>query len=400
MIYPAVVMKVVGFINPEGGIEKKPLADSNLVRVVLDNGNLVDIDFLSNDNELSSLKDYLYNKALSNLKSDKIKSASSDLVFNADNIYSQMIEEEKAKLNGDKKAMQKAIEIVAKKIMFNNALIQSASVFRAALACGNDNTQRCTSKSIYVKQDNEGKKQYSNSGIYAHASLENQIPIEISNIRKNTGEHIGYMRVVTSDLINSKQIDYLLDHIYRTLEKSTFLPEFIFNNKMSPAFIQTAREFNSIKQNKENPNIDRAKELIVILKNNLSVNRRDYAGFKVALPFLIPFEDFKKSVMSENNEKGKSPVQIFRDGLINLNFSKENPNTKQMLKKHILEKYFMPMLSGNLDLKLLAVYNIVAPNILGESDSWGFMVNNIDFSKLTFGVNDIDQIYKSCEELI
>jgi len=400
MIYPALVMKCIGYINSQNRISEMPVKDSNLMRVLLDNGEIKDIDFKSNDTEFNSLHDYMYNKSNLSLKSDKIKSAMSDLMFSSNENVINQINKEEEKFKDKSNSRKMAIESLAKKILINKNLIKSASIFRSALAISKD---YCNSKSIYVTTDNFGVKQYSNSGIYSHAVLLNQIPIELQNIRKLNGDNIGYMKIITSTLINSDQINYLLDHIIRTLKEKSFLPQFIIFDQMSPKFKGYAIEFNSIKKDKNNLTEERIERAIIILreiKKLLTFNHGEYKFFKIELPILLPAEDFKNAISTVQENKGKSPIQIFREALINTNFSKENPEVKKELKSHILNNYFKPMIAGVIDMKLLAVYNIVAPNIVGESDSWGFMHNNIDFSKLSLGKESIDMIYASCSEIV
>ena len=393
MIYPAVVMKIIGFVNEDNSISKQPIENSNKVRVLLDNGSKVDIDFLSNDSELKSLKDYLDNKTNQNLKSDKIKSASADIMFSDSDKFTDKINQIESELGNIKNAKKIAIERVATEALKEKVSIGSASVFRSAIAC-NDNMSSCNSKSIYVSENEKGVKQYSNSGIYAHATLPNQIPIELSFIRKGSGEFIGYLKLTTSSLINANQINYLLDHTIRTLEKYSFVPNFVINNKMSDTMRLLCLTINDIKRNKQNPNIPLAIETLNLIKANLEANRLDYASFIMELPMLLPIEDFKNGVFTVAADKGKSPIQIFRDALVNTNFSQENPDIKKNLKTQILRNYLEPMINGErYDLKLLCVYNIVAPNIFNESESYGFMKNNIDMSKLTFGVESIRKIH-------
>jgi len=400
MIYPALVMKCIGYIDNQNKISEKPLKNSNLMRVLLDNGEIKNIEFKSNDSELNSLHDYMYNKSNLSLKSDKIKSAMSDLMFSSNENVINQINKEEENFKDQPNSKKLAIESLVKKMFINKNLIKSASIFRSAVAISKND---CNSKSIYVITDNSGIKQYSNSGIYSHAILLNQIPIELQNIRKKTGEHIGYMKITTSTLINSEQINYLLDHTIRTLKEKSFLPQFIIFNKMSNKFKQYAIEFNNIKKDKNNltsERINRAIQILIEIKKLLNFYRGEYKFFKIELPILLPMEDFKNAISTVPDNKGKSPIQIFREALINVNFSKENPEVKKELKSHILNTYFKPMIEGRLDLKLLAVYNIVAPNIIGESTSWGFMHNNIDFSKLSLGKESIDMIYDSCAQIV
>jgi len=397
MIYPAIVSKIICFLNDHGEQSLTPKDGFNKMKIQLDNMSVVVVDILSNDSEMNSLNDYLNSKTIKTVKSDKIKSAVADLMFYEGTKYENIIEQKLSVYGNDRNGKKRALEEVAYKIIKDKNSIKSTSIIRMALAekC-NNNGCIYNSKSIYVKSDDNGIKQYSSTGIYFHAISLNKIPVELKFIQKQTGEFVGYMKLVTSDLINSSQILYLLGHLKRTVEKKGIIPQFIINEKMSYEFKQLASEINTIKKNKENPNILRVIDLIALIKNQLSLNKKDFAGFKVELPFLIENVFFKSAIFNVEENKGKSPVQMFRDALINLNFSKENPEKKKILKKYILNTFLMPLAnSQRSDMKLLAVYNIPSPNIFNESETWGFMPNNIDFSTLSFGIDTIKMIYNA-----
>lgn len=412
MIYPAVVMKVIGFKKKDGSLSRFPVYGVNKILVQLDNGKKIEVDMFSNDKDMNSLFDYLDNKALQGVKENKVKSLALDLVFNPDNEYADLIKTVEDRLVSEgtplSKAKQEAAIEVVSDIMKEKSLLQSASIFRAALASGNNGYN---SKSIYVKTNDSGEKVYSTTGIYSQAQLVNQIPIEISYIFDSEQVAVGFMKVKTSSLINGKQINYLLDHSIRTIteslnrNKKPFMPLFLVQNSGSE-FSKLALLFNKINQaNKKSKNMldlsqyNEAKELLEGIKSVLISNNSQYKEVQIELPFLIPNEKFVSSFKSID-EHGKSPLQLMREALVNLNFSKENPQVKYNLKLQILNSYILPLLNAQYSPKLITVYNIPAPNLLGESTSWGFMVDNVDFSKLTMGINDIDTIFNYCSSLI
>jgi len=410
MLYPALVMKLIQFKNKNNETSFVPAEGFNIIQAQLDTGEIIDIDIFSNDKEMNSLFQYLDNKGSQGVKENKAKSLALDLVFNPDNQYAERIKKIEdyllSKGTPQSKVKQEASMLFVKKLLKENSTIKSTSIFRMALAEGNG---KYNSRSIYVKNNDKGEKIYSTSGIYNHAQLENQIPIELSYIYNSENQPIGFVKVVTSDLINSNQINFILNHVIRTIEKSinesskAFMPTFVFTSGISNELKNLYTQFNNISQlNRKSEtvlDINQYTLSINILKsmlNHFYQNRSDYKYFKMELPMLIKNEKFANGLKTVG-EHGKSPFQVLREALINLNFSKENPEVKKMLKDKLLNLFFMPIINAQYNPKMLSVYNIPAANLLGESDSWGFMVDNVDFSKLTLGKKEIENMYNFCK---
>lgn len=400
MIYPAVVMKVIGYPDQNNKIHKYPIEGQNIIRCLLDNGDIINISMYGNDTEMNSLKDYLESKSKQNIKENKKKTIMSDIAFSDNNFFDNKIEEIKKSnnLGSDAKSNQKAIEIVAMDFLNESTRIKQSSIIRMALAKGENGYN---SRSIISKLNKEGIKIYSQTGIYQHAINSNSIPIEIQRV-VNQDNIYSFYQVKTSKLINAEQIKLLLDHSLRTIEKTRekpFLPKFIFMQDTPNHLKNKLIQFNALSKDKNNINVDNALTLLNEIKL-IFINENLYKFFQMNLPILIDEKVLNAAINTIDNEKGKSPFQSMRDAIINLNFGSQNPERKKELKNIIYINYLNPILEGKHIAKLLLTYNIVAPNIFGESDSWGYMVNNVDFSKLTLEISEQDRIIKYLESLI
>jgi len=396
MIYPALVAKSFGFIQQSGNSPTKSAGDSSVMRVQFDNGEIADVSFLPTDKDLSSLGDYINVKATRAVKENKVKTLMSELMFSSDPLHAEYISKEEQQFQGKPNAKQLAVESLARKVIFQKNLIRPASIIRCAFA--QDKSGGYNSKSIYVEEDsNTGEKQYSNAGIYSHALLDNQIPIEIKHIRKGNRDHVGYLSIQTSLLISKGQVFAIIDHLIRTLEKKMFFPTI----QPTQDLTQEVRALSSVLSSaKEQKNSQEAISILQNLKNLLNLDKRHFKGLSLSLPFLITLEDFKTRISQVEENKGKSPVQAFRDALVNLNFSKENPDAKKDIKRFLLTNFLLPMIKGGIDLGLQAVYNLPPATIDKKSSSWGFMVNNVDFKKLTFSKDSQLQMFEACEKYV
>lgn len=382
MIYPAVIIKVISI-------------NGNVIKAQLDDKRVISIDILSKDKELKSLQDYLSNKARLATKKDTILKLVSELVFTEDEAFLKRIKE-KESTGMDKKT---AITALVEEILFQKNLVKPGSMIRIALAESNNGYN---SKSIYVTEK-DGVKSYGNSGIYNQAVLSNHIPIEMSYIYNREEEPIGYIKISTSNLINGSQIDFLLKHVFRTLKKETnkkpFLPSFSISKAETP-FEIAAAEFNKlqIKNRKEGLDSEELSRCEVLLSEIMISVKKEYGSFKMELPLVLENKAFIK--MIKENEKNKSPLQTLRNAIVDLNFSKENPDVKKKLKEGVLNAFMVPLMNAQYNPKLLTVYNIPAADLSDKSDSYGFMINNIDFAKLTLGISETKQINDYCEKLI
>ena len=398
MIYPAVVMKVLGFPDNNGKLQKDAVDGSNIIKCLLDNGEIVDIKMYGNDKEMSSLKDYLNFKALSNVKDNKVKTIMSDISFDENNTFGNEIEKELTNISESNpaKARKMAIEQVAKNIMINNAKISQSSIIRMALA-KNENGEYNSRSIISVTKD--GERKYSSTGVYQHALNNNAIPIEVTRMSNNTGLSDFY-EIKTSKLINTSHIKLLFDHSIRTIEKTKekpFLPRFIFEHEIDNTLKSLLISFNNLSGKDKVVNSDEAIQKLKEIKSFVEENNL-YKWIQMKLPLLIDTKTCKNGLYAVQENKGKSPFQNMRDAIVTLNFSAENPEVKHKIKEDILNISLKPIVNGEHNPKMLLTYNIVAADIFGESNSWGYMVNNVDFSKITLAIDEQNRIINYLSE--
>lgn len=420
MILPAIVVKVIGFIDQNGGMHKKPFIDSNIVRTQLDNGQIVNVKHYSGNKNFSSLKDYLENKAQLGIKADKKKSLVGDILLDDNPIIDTMMNKSIQTVSAHNpsltgKALNKeAAGIVAEKILKNRQLVQSSGIIRHALAFKDDLVEPNV-KSIYTKFK-DGHLTYDTSGVYSHGMLPTHIPVEIEAIVGNDGIFRNLFKMTTSSLIRGTQCLQIAEHCSRTVKhcmpamgmvntSPVYLP-YIFNERNYPPFVKRMNDINKINQklNKEQfldaLFIDEYYNLSLKFVKLLKDTPAYYRYFKLQIPLLMDTTKYENGMKFINPNGSKSPMQMFRKAAINMNFNKESDQTKSMLQNYILKEFILKMPTGAYRPKLLLTYNLAGNEILGEGTSWGFMHQNIDFSKMTFGINDARFMIDSCSQYL
>ena len=417
MIIPAIVYKVIGFIDKNGIVHKKPIKDSNEMKVQLDNGVIATIYHHSGNKHYNSLSDYLENKANLSIKKDQLKEVSSDILIDRPDSLEPLFEKTVNAFKQhypnlpNKEINKMAANKIAEKILYNRQLIQSGSIIRSAFSFKEDESiSKASVKSIYLKYV-EGKMTYDTSGIYAHALLPNHIPIELSIARDSQGNERDFYNITTSNLIKADHIFMLLDHMIRTIQKSiekqtkVYLPYF-FNVSRMPQFIQRMNDIQSINNKLEKDMVlnNEMKEeyinYVYMLKTEFQNNKKYFKYFKMSLPLSVEKEKHKKGLTTLSQNGGKSPVQQFRNAVVNINFSRESDYIKNEAKAFILNNFMKPMINGQYFPKLLMTYNIAGNAIIGEGTSWGFMHQNIDYSKATLSFNDSKYIIEETQKYV
>jgi len=415
MIIPAIIVKIIGFKTSENSeVSPYPIEGGNILRVQIDTGAVIDIKMNSTDKEFSeSLKDFIESKTKSIVKKTEIKSASSDILLDEENYFEKELEEVKNELLQNnpelsgKKLKKEASDIVANRIVFQKRLIKQKSILRIPLAIsnGNNGTPYYNSRSIQVIREENGDKKFGNGGIYSFAQTTNIVPLEITPIYNRQGAFVGYFKVETGLLITGEQISFLIKHTIRTVKKVTSNNKkpFLINtiiNKSTPNHISSLLiEINKIERlNRDSKGVvleqsiyDRYIELLTNLESLLISNPRDYRYFKSNIPLLLEQKFIKKAILEIDSEKGKSPLQTMSNAIPAINFSKENPNIKNAISKEI-DNYLLQVTNGLIQCKLLATMSFPAPDIFNESESWGFLLNNIDTSKLTLSYRDSENL--------
>lgn len=428
MIIPAGVMKIVGFkANANSETVPLPTEGCNIVKVQLDNGQIIEINVFSNDKVFSnSLKDFLISKTNSVIKESEINLGSLDIITDEHERFKPLIEAKIAEISQEKPGLtnkkyeQLAAAAVAQDIIFNKRYIKQRSIIKLPIAIGTsqDGGNYYTSRSIQVEANEKGEKSFGRGGIYYFAQTENAIPIEITPIKNKEGIFVGYFKVTTGKLINSEQINFLIDHAIRTVtvlltqNKKPFLLQLIKNDvaqQIPSNLYNLFKKLNDIdKINRESSVLlgaevyENYKVCLNEIKELMIANPTYYKFFKASLPLVVTEDKLKGFISKVDAQAGKSSLQKMAVAITSLNFSKENPNIKQAVTKSV-EDFISKMATGEVNFKLLSNFNLAAPNIFGESDTWGYPVDNIASSKFTLSYNDtyalIQQAYSLVDQI-
>ncbi len=428
MIIPAGVMKIIGFkSNANSETVPLPTEGFNIVKVQLDNGQIIEINIFSNDKIYSnSLKDFLISKTNSVIKESEINLGSLDIITDEHERFKHLIDAKIIDISNEKPGLtnkkyeQLAAAAVAQDIIFNKRYIKQRSIIKLPVAIGTsqDGGNYYTSRSIQVEANDKGEKSFGRGGIYYFAQTENAIPIEITPIKNREGIFVGYFKITTGKLINSEQINFLIDHAIRTVtkllsqNKKPFLLQLIKNDvaqQIPTNLYNLFKNLNDIdKINREssillaNEVYENYKVCLNDIKDLMIANPSYYKFFKASLPLVVTEDKLKGFISKVDAQAGKSSLQKMAVAITSLNFSKENPNIKQAVTKFI-DDFIAKMSSGEVNFKLLSNFNLAAPNIFGESDTWGYPVDNIASAKFTLSYNDtfalIQQAYSLVDQI-
>jgi hypothetical protein len=424
MIIPSLVGKIIGFKKDySDSISKEsiPGEKMNLIDMQLDSGEVIkNIKILSNDPSFSDdLGEFLESKLQKVIKSNELKMGAMDIIMNSNEYpdIDKRFEEEQSIVSNEnpdmnaKKVLQAASESLVNKMIREKRLISSKSIIKLPLAIGmGDRGEYYNSKSIQVSTSNDGEKAFGNGGIYYFSQTSNYTPIEISPIIKSDGSFVGYFKVETGKLITADQIEFLINHAIRTVKhgissnKKPYMLNLVsynmnLNEKMSKfqSFIDKIVQSN---QQSDEP-LDRKvyENYIKCFENlltHLKSNPKDYAQFKASLPILLDQQTFQTMLLTESNDSSKSNIQVMSNAIVNLNFSKENPDKKNYLKEKVNE-YINGLAIGSFRFKILTNINFQATDIFGQSETWGYPTNNVDTSRFTLSYRDTRSLIESLE---
>jgi len=427
MIIPSIVAKIIYFFNEKNEISNTPKEGFNRIFLKLDNGNSIAVNIFSNDKEMNSLAKYLETKAIKNVKEDKVKTGALDLTYiDQTHPYYAYLEKEINKVKAENpnltrpQIMKKATYNLSKKIHYKRTLAKKDSIIRLPLAITIDKngTVNHNARAIIVSKTDDGSKVYSNQGIYMYAGKANHIPIEIMPMFNKENNFVGLFKIETSPLINKEQILYLLEHQIRTINmglksgKKPFIMGFntyylsIFRN--SPHHKEVINIYSILdqiyKRNiKENLPLQEYERYIEYIYKLIQIFSQDKNGilddsFKASLPLLYDVKDMQSALNNVDSSKGKSPLQTLPDSIINLNFSKENPEIKEKLK-NIVYMYLNNIANGFTRVKIMGTLFLPAVNIFGKNEqSWGFLKNNIDPSKFVLSVDNTYELINYLSE--
>ena len=409
MIIPAAIIKVIGFKNDSSAqIADECREDSTSIRVQLDNLKVADVRLIpTNARYKESLKSFIDFKANSIFKQSEVTKAVSEIMFSDNPKVLQAIAEQ-TKLSKDKK---EAITFLAKKAIYKKRVIKKTSIIRIPIAESERNgIISLNSKCLHVKTNPDQSLCWGTSGVYYQAQTSNHIPIELCNASK------GYIWIKSSDLISFEQIKSLLEHSIRTIDKclSDGKPPFLlgFDHPKNPNTpygtiainLYNMREFERATKKSNNlvPSqfYEDYKTYLIMLINLFKTNKQACAEFKATLPMVLKYDDFSKLLNTAGEQGGFSPLKTLSRSLIDLNFSTENPSIKDSAKAYIdnwLQDFENTIFKNG---KVLSVLTLPAPTIFGESESWGFLQNNISSDKFTLSFDKTKGLFYEIQNYV
>ena len=95
-----------------------------------------------------------------------------------------------------------------------------------------------------------------------------------------------------------------------------------------------------------------------------------------------------------------STLKTLSRSLVDLNFSSENPEIKDATKKYIenwMQDFENTIFKNG---KVLSVLSFPAPTIFGESESWGFLQNNLSSDKFTLSYNKTKSLFNEIQNYV
>lgn len=419
MIIPASIFRISGFINKETNkIEDIPQA-GGLVLCYSESGKPVILELLSNKKEttLEDINTYFDNKLNSVMKDKEVIAVASELSYLEDFeiALEKAVEEFKENNSNDRKAIiefkkayttEKAREIVIeRRRLKKGSIIKTVIDIKNNLAFdtykfGNSNIPIIRSRSLIF--DTNGI--VTTTGFYYYSQTANSLPITIIPIFKKEGEALNFFKVQLSKLANLEHFNFLIEHIERSINKqikentSIYLPginydyDKIKDNKELMKLIKNIRTLSQEKEiSQDKANI--FKIYLKELKEEVNKNPKLIIYINLVFNLIIGSSDMKALT-----KEYSSPLTNLNKSFVNLNFSKENPDIKNKLSKKI-ESYLTELIKGDIVCEISATYHTPALKYGEESDSWGFMLNNVQAEAFVLSFNDIVKIYNSLEEL-
>lgn len=399
MIIPAATVKIIGFRSSfQSPTVPRAQKNSAILHVLLDNGKTAFVKVTSNHKELNSLYDFLQEKTRVSAKKSLLDKIKLDL-FESD-AGAEILQREADRTG---KSGQDLLNFVAKKILYTKVAIQAASIVRIPLGI-NEQNGTYTSRAIIVKTDEKtGKTGYANQGLYSIAISANQLPVEITPVFGKEKGFSGYYRIVSSSLINSRQIIFLIDHMIRTVQKTAPSP---FYAKMDPLpgmpqdMAAVVSQINFIAKNKNPQEAQHYVQLLQNLKLMMQQDPRKFRFFKMQLPKLLTAENIDLLLYRTKDGNQSGPFASDKEAIVRLNFWKYDAPVKTAISNFVFKKTISAIYQGGwmwstgtfTPLKIFSVYNFPSESIPGTSDSWGFMENNIDSKKSILALDQTMQL--------
>lgn len=426
MILPAAVVKILGFINLKDKSLNEEPQEGNYLLVKVTSGKKIVLKLTGNKNVTTEdVRIYFENKARSVIKQKEIDLVASELEY-IDEIADELDEKldelkESAKNDGqklDRKAQnefkKRFKQEKASEIVYERRRLKPGSIIRVAVSYSNDMKKmeiNGEKLNIMVSRciifDKEGEP--STTGMYYFSQTANQLPVSISPIFNREKEAIGLFTLTLSELATFDHFELLVGHILRTFDKTFEKSNSIYSTRISYNYndgkelfkvikdikdkdvMQVIKDINEISKTKEIKDVEVIEKLKGLYQELLEIVSDDKE--------LVEFINIQLNLLLTPDllKSGEdSPFKNLRNSLVNLNFSKYDPDDKSELKKYVQSELDLMMMGGK-KMIITGVYNTPALQISEEPDSWGFMHDNVQTQSFVLDSRSTAIILKDCE---
>jgi hypothetical protein len=278
---------------------------------------------------------------------------------------------------------KKHLEEKSFEMALSNKIIKEGSIVRLPLSYNGKNKAiyNGTEYPIYdslclISTELNGEEKPSNTGLFYIAQTRHEFPLKLIKNKKD----IDKFNVITdSNLMTLENILTLFRHSIRTVNKKNgFYLYFLITDeiKKDAILLDLIENLNSPNKTEEEY-IQNIEKLIEMINIDNDIHK--------SLTMFLPFKLFKKEILRDTEMLiNKVAAAIINISLSTQLTTKEEKDNKLIEVKAELEKNIM-----NNKYSLLAVYSILSLTEEIESDTYGFLQNNVKKSSITLSNKDL-----------
>ena len=386
-LVPAMIVRFGEYVsfdrsgNKEVEFSEEPL-EGNYVMAQEVGGEKFVCKLRSNEKDIDSkfIKNFFNEKAQSNIDKAfklKIKDAlESDDDFN--DKLDKIIEEKDLSRKESKEFEKTYLEDKIEEIALNEKLIGPGSMVRLPLSSSKEESVEINGEVLPVYESlcliMKGNGEISESGIYYVSQNRHGIPLRLRPSRKN--DEVYYWET-NNDLITEREVITLLNHGVRTADMSNGF--YLYFRAHATKYENEIKDIVATYLNEEDPTLkkDNYKNAIEDIKNIIEDNKDAYKDIIISLP-----SNVKKAFLNglENTVISKQPMAI-----TNLLFKNEDKEEKSEEIQSLMNKRLGETVNG---VDLYGIYSIISTYDALESDTYGFLINNLKPGSVMFGLND------------
>ena len=395
-ILPTTVLRIIDFIglSPDNEILFQSTDNKYALCKTLEN-NLVIVNFISNlkkyeisedtiqkffvDKAKKSFKDQTVLKLAKILSKDKQKKKELTTRLKEEIKQKNPDMEDEDILMEALEQVSDALETEAKNIIINDRTIKKGSVIRVPLSSNGErfaafNGHKYPIYDSFSLLMNSKEYEPYDSGMYLFSSNRHSIPL-VFKINKNKQYSIRY----NSPFGTKDSLITLFKHGIRTFEKTqSYFLTFFINEKLPDTLKDLGKEINecSKREDKKGEYVDLMNQLILWVQENEDEKLSIFKKVYIYLPKQIGKEElFYGSLFAD-----------FPKALLNISLKGLEYDDKEEMQNALSEEMNSYFETNNKE--LYGFYNIVYTIPDEESDTYGFLENNISSHQIMANFND------------